>query len=403
MDSMELMDKLNDIVPAYQPFVSAVTHEIAGYELFARRVEGNRLISLASFFNDEEVPAEYKLEVNQHVLTQALSQLSHYPSLFLMINWTAEEWLIDDGEPLLERLNAFDEAGFPLQRIIVQIKEQDLDIYYDQLYHLLLYYKSCGIQIAIDQLGARTANLDRIRQLEPNVLKMNTRIIGSYDSKGYDDIIYSFEQLAERIGAALLFDNIEDDFLHYYAWKHGGRYYQGFYLSDIHSGNLDHSTIAVDISQKTASFVKRQKQLVETRLNWILDWEKQLIELVNVWWQLNEVNPFLEKVGEVFHNESFRIYICDSNGEQISANYHKRSNQWFFESDYIGANWAFRPYYLTNMMHMRLWNRAMLSEIYADIETRERIRTLSFPLSKDYFIFIDIAYRFIYKNDCFLI
>ncbi|WP_067840064.1 EAL domain-containing protein [Amphibacillus sediminis] len=402
MDALEVLEKIDLIKPAFQPIISAVTHKVAGYELFAQLVEEGESKSLEHFFLDEEVPDEIKLEVDQSVLKLALAEIQQDDSTFLCISRTAQELFIKDGEPLLELLNTFNDNGFPPQRIVLQITEQDLEQYYNQLYHLLLYYKNCGIQIAIDQLGNKTSNLDRIRQLEPNILKINTRVIGSYEAEGYDDIMYSFEMLAERIGAALLFEDIEDDFLQYFAWKHGGRYYQGYYLADLHLERLEKVRMNVNVPEVTSMFVNRQKEIVEHRLELILDWEQRLTELTESWNSLDEIVTFLTKAGQLFDSESFRIYICDSNGRQVSPNYHKKDNHWVIEEGYQGSNWAFRPYFLTNIMEIQHWNRAMLSGLYADIETRERIRTLSFPLPNHYFIFIDMSYRFLYENDCLL-
>ncbi|MCZ0701715.1 EAL domain-containing protein (putative c-di-GMP-specific phosphodiesterase class I) [Natronobacillus azotifigens] len=404
MKSLDIIEKKEQLKPLYQPIVSAVTHEIAGYEIFAAIEENGVKKSLANFFLDDEVPGEFKLEIDQYILKQAIqTSILNGGQFFLTINRTVEELMIRDGEPLLELSRQFEKENFSMNRIVLEIKEDDIEEYFDDIYHLLLYYKNCGIQIAIDQLGKKTANLDRIRQLEPHILKMNTRIIGSYETEGYEDIMYSFEMLADRIGAALLFENVEDDFLQYFAWKHGGRYYQGYYLARPSHECITTNDLEVNLEKKATEYIKRQKKLIEERLAWMVNWEDRIKKLLISWTGPEFVNVFLEEVTKHFDHESFRIYVCNGDGKQVSANFRKESNFWMKEKDQEGANWAFRPYFLANLMQMKLWNRAMLSDLYSDIETRELIRTFSFPLADNYFIFIDMSYSFLYNKDCLLI
>ncbi|SDC31732.1 EAL domain, c-di-GMP-specific phosphodiesterase class I (or its enzymatically inactive variant) [Pelagirhabdus alkalitolerans] len=398
MEALEIIENKTKIKPGFQPIISAVSHQIIGYELYSRLETENGYISLSEFFLDEDVPSEYKLEIDQTTLEAVLPFLKGDPSLFLVINRTAEELLIQDGEPLVDLLSEFTQLGVRFNQIVVEIREEDLTQYYDDLYHLLLYYKNTGIQLAISQLGSKTAHLDLIRQLEPNLLTINTRVIGSYDADGYDDIMYTFEQLAERIGASLLFEKIEDEFLQYYAWKHGGRYYQGDYLASERD-SINDPELKVNISEVIDHYVSRDMQLVEQRLKQVVSWENELKQLTDKWQGVKDVNGFVASVAKAFDQESFRIYVCYANGKQVSGNYSRVSGEWQLDNQFIGSNWAFRPYFIENMMQMRLWNRAMLSDLYADIETRERVRTLSFPITSDYFIFIDFSYTFLYEHD----
>lgn len=50
-------------------------------------------------------------------------------------------------------------------------------------------------------------------------------------------------------------------------------------------------------------------------------------------------------------------------------------------------------------MHMKTWHKGILSDTYSDIETGQMVRTFSYPLPDDYFLYIDISYSFIYEND----
>ena len=53
-------------------------------------------------------------------------------------------------------------------------------------------------------------------------------------------------------------------------------------------------------------------------------------------------------------------------------------------------------------MQMKTRHKGILSDIYSDIETGEMIRTFSYPLSEDCYLFVDISNEFISEKDYLL-
>ncbi|WP_138416715.1 EAL domain-containing protein [Aquibacillus sediminis] len=404
MDPLDIVSNLHNIKPVYQPVVSAITHDVTGYEVLGRYYTGKEWISLGPFFHDDDVPEEFKVEVDQHLLEIALTDMvASNQETYLFINRNAKQLMVNDGQDLLDTLIRFEQKGVSMGRIILEVTEHDFDEAFDSLHHLLLYYKTYGIQIAVDNVGAKSSNIDRIRQLKPHILKIDTKLIRRHNEDGFQDIMYSLSMLARRIGAALLFENIEDSYQLYVAWKHGGRFYQGYYLAQPAFKGTPQSPLQVDVAERVEGYVRREKVLVEKRLRFILSWEDKLKKLLPQWQGPKKVDAFIHAVTRYFNEESFRMYICNSDGQQISSNFRKRKDEWVLEENKRGSNWSFRPYFLENMMHMKTWKKAMLSDVYSDIDTRETIRTFSYPLSDQHFLFIDIRYAFLYENECLLI
>lgn len=77
----------------------------------------------------------------------------------------------------------------------------------------------------------------------------------------------------------------------------------------------------------------------------------------------------------------------------------KKDGEWIVMPDYYMKNWSWRPYFLENIMKMRFENKARLSDLYADIETGEMVRTFSFSIDDDNFLFIDLSYEYLYEED----
>ncbi|MDL4842980.1 EAL domain-containing protein [Aquibacillus rhizosphaerae] len=405
MDPLDIVENIHNVKPIYQPIVSAIRHNVIGYEVLGQFYnDEDEWISLGAFFHDNEVPDEFKVEVDQHILNIAISEMLELKKEgLLFINRNAKQLMVNDGEDLLQMLIQFEEKGFSMDRVVIEVTEHDFDEDFEILNHLLLYFKTYGIQIAVDRVGVKSSNIDRIRQLEPHILKIDTRILRNHNGEGFQDIMHSLSMLARRIGAALLFEYIEDDLQLHFAWKHGGRYYQGYYLARPGFSLVTNDALPIDLGDKVSTYISREKKLIEERLVHLLNWEQKVKDLLPHWDGNKKVDTFIDNVTSKFNEESFRMYVCNSDGQQVSSNFRKQEEVWVIESDKTGSNWAFRPYFLENMVQMKTWSRGILSDIYSDIETREMIRTFSYPLTDEYFLFIDIRYSFIYDNECLLI
>ena len=403
MDPLDILENLHNVKPAYQPIISAVKHNVIGYEVLGRfHFEGN-WISLGDFFHDNDVPDEYKVEVDQHLLKLAIHQmLESGNDGLLFINRNAKQLLINSGEDFLETLQIFSEQGFSMNRIVLEITEHDFDEDFDVLQHLLLYYKTYGLQIAVDHVGAKSSNIDRIRQLRPHILKVDTSFVRNANPDVFQDVIQTLSVLARRIGAKLSYENIEDNYQLYFAWKHGGHYYQGYYLAKPGFELPVDECIPIDVGEKIKTFVQREKSMVEARYAFTAAREEKVKKLLSKWHGPETADQFIEAVAESFSDESFRLYICNSDGQQVSSNFRKHGSQWATESDQVGSHWAFRPYFLENTMQMKTWHKGILSDSYSDIETGEIIRTFSYPLSEDCYLFIDISGDFISETDYLL-
>ncbi|MCJ1909988.1 EAL domain-containing protein [Planococcus ruber] len=401
MDPLTILENLHKTKPAFQPIVSAEKHKVIGYEVLGRFEDDGIWISLGDFFHDPDVPDEFKIEVDQDLLQKAAAEmLEAGNSGFLFINRNAKQLLTNGGEDFLHTLRQLEQKGFAMERIVLEITEHDFEEDFDVLNHLLLYYKTYGIKIAVDHVGAKSSNIDRIRQLKPHIFKIDTGLIRSNRPEVFQDIIYTITVLARRIGAVFLYENIEDSHQLQFAWKHGGRFYQGFYLAKPDFELAD--SLATDTRAHVQEFVKREKSLIDARLTFSSACEDKVKKAIPEWRGEPDADFFLENIKAPFNEESFRMYICDGEGQQVSSNFRKRDGHWEIETEQKGSHWAFRPYFLENTMRMRTLHHGILSDTYSDIETGEMIRTFSYPLPDQYFLFVDISPSYINDKDYLL-
>ncbi|MEH7746422.1 diguanylate phosphodiesterase, partial [Neobacillus drentensis] len=86
MDALEILSDLENVFPYFQPIFSADQQSVIAYEVLGRYKSGEDIISLGNFFQDDQIPDEYKYEVDLLLVKMALEKaltLEEDVSIFL--------------------------------------------------------------------------------------------------------------------------------------------------------------------------------------------------------------------------------------------------------------------------------------------------------------------------------
>lgn len=401
MDALDILTDLENVIPFFQPIFSADEHRIIAYEILGRYKGQNGIESLGPFFLDESIPDEYRLEVDNVVLVKALEQaLELDKDILLFVNRDAELLMQDNGEKFLQLLLQFEEKGIDLNRIVLEISERNYKGQSDHLDHMLAYYRTYGIKIAIDKMGNDSSYIDRIGQLAPDILKIDLLALRSTTTTPvFQDILYSLSMLARKIGATLLFENIEMVYQLQFAWKNGGRYYQGFYLHKPTGQFLNRDILKEKLKNECHEFIAYEKKKLETLFRITETFQMKLQELLFKYKKYSVYEELLKALVKEMDGIAFRMYVCDEDGFQKTPNIFKNQNNWILQKEYVQKNWSWRPYFLENIIKMRRDKKGILSDLYIDIETGETIRTFSYPLNANDYLFIDLSYNYLYENE----
>jgi len=403
MDPLEILTNKESLFPFFQPIFSADDHQIIGYEILGRMKVDQDFHSIGPFFEDESVPDEYRIEIDDYITKKALKEVYQIENISIFINRNPNLLMVDRGESLLNLLLLFKERGLDLSRIVLEITEHNYKGDIEQLGHVLTYFRTYGIKLAIDNVGKEGSNLDRLRMLNPDILKVDLSLLRqTTTAQSYLDILYSLSLLARKIGSALLYEDIEMLFQLQYAWRNGGRYYQGFYLAKPSEKIIDKDFRKELLKMEIHSFISHEKRKLSAQYDICSEFTNRMTQL-NTKLKTKDYDQILNQVAQVFSKESFRIYICDGEGFQQSANIYKTSeDEWVLQAEYVNKNWSWRPYFLENIARMNYDKRGILSDLYSDIESGEMIRTFSFPLSEQLYIFIDLSYNFLFEQEYLL-
>ncbi|AVX17640.1 MULTISPECIES: EAL domain-containing protein [Bacillus] len=402
LDPLDILTNIDDVIPYYQAIFNAEEQRVVGYEVLGRILADAEIESLGPFFLDSGIPEEYKLEVDDRVIRQALKRFKEADrDLLIFINQDANVLMLDHGESFLELLKEYEEQGIELNRIVLEITEHNFEGDIEQLYHMLAYYRTYGIKIAVDNIGKESSNLDRIALLSPDLLKIDLQALKvSQPSPSYEHVLYSISLLARKIGAALLYEDIEADFQLQYAWRNGGRFFQGYYLQAPSGDFIDRSLLKARLKTEFQQFITREKKKLETVYEHSENFYKRVNQAVSELKKTHQADDeFIKKLAENLTDCCFRIYMCDEEGYQLTGNVFKQSGEWLYQPEYVEKNWSWRPYFLENIMKMRNSRKGFFSDLYSDIETGEMIRTFSYPMDDNMYLFIDLPYSYLYEQD----
>lgn len=223
-------------IPYFEPQVDLLTGEIIGFEVLARwdhplsgLIEPDRFIPVAE---------EHGLigRLSEQVILAAMQQASGWdPAIKLSVNISpaqlADSWLAQRIVRLLS------EAGFPAERLVVEITESSLFADLDLARTIVTSLKNQGIRLALDDFGTGFSSLAHLRSLPFDVIKIDR----SFVSKLVDDpesaaIVRAVATLAEALHVPVTVEGIEDAATHAAVAGIGCAVGQGWYFGKPMSG-----------------------------------------------------------------------------------------------------------------------------------------------------------------------
>ncbi|MDQ0299252.1 EAL domain-containing protein (putative c-di-GMP-specific phosphodiesterase class I) [Salibacterium salarium] len=405
MDALEIVMNKQNVFPYYQPVISADRQEITGYEVIGCYKQEDETVSLSAFFRDRSIPEEYRLEIEEHIHHQALSIfLQEKQNDYIFLNIDANLIISDGGEHFFERLYSYKEQGILFENIVLEIKEHEFDGELSQLKHFIQYVQSMGINIAMDDVGKSTIHLDEIAFLKPNIIKVDLAFMEDQSFPDiYRDVLQSLSALSRKLGASLLFENISQFNQLNFAWKHGARYYQGSYLGQPRSYFLDKCTFVETLRKNFNHFLHFEKKKIEAQIELTATLNKRLRHVIKDNDAPIDIDNLTKNIAVNLEDMTFRVYICNYEGFQQSGNaVIDDEGNWQYHFEERNRNWSWRPYFLENIVRMHFEQKGILSDLYTDIHKEERIRTYSYPINEDLYVFIDIPYSYLFEKDFLL-
>ncbi len=199
----------------YQPCVDLVTGEIVAVEALARWQHKRRgLLNPHDFLalaNQAGLVAEIDAQVQQSALQQAAAWRDAGFDLLLSINCSSVQIESADFLPKIESMCAA--AGYPLERLQLEITEQTLVRQVELAAANIQSLRAKGVRVAIDDFGMGYSSLTYLRQFPVDVLKIDRTFIQDIQTLAQARVGVSLADaiiaMAKSLGLELIAEGVE--------------------------------------------------------------------------------------------------------------------------------------------------------------------------------------------------
>ncbi|MBW7455477.1 diguanylate phosphodiesterase, partial [Paenibacillus sepulcri] len=174
----------------------------------------------------------------------------------------------------------------------------------------------------------------------------------------------------------------------------GARYVQGYLFAPAEPEFRPSDSFAGLIEK---GLEQRRSRIILAERYWTSEAEKLRLIVEAAWEARAEGCPeeaedtVIEQILPKLEASCIRVYMCREDGIQISSNYHRiMGEDWKREAAFRGLNWSWRPYFIPTSVELEGTMRAAVSRTYTDLDSFDRIRTISMPVGKRGLLFADL-------------
>ncbi len=389
----------NHFFPHYQPIIELSSGKVGGYEVLARtRNNDGDTVSAGQLFHSSDFAIHHVMNIDRHIRSSALNYFSNtaknedgFVSLNISPHWV--DRLSDaDVSPTLKMIEL---SGIDPQRVVIEITEGRGDL--KKLKRLVSSYHQHGVKVAIDDFGAGASQVDRIAELEPDLIKLDMGLFKAASKGGVaGDIALSMSSIAQRTGCAIVCEGVEDESEFHFALECGADYIQGWLFHQALPELIDaHSTV-----DKTAQMKHNYLIRKSTRLQQAAQSNQEVSRKVRKLCEVlrTQTSPMVEPNCIDFEQMAYlgiiRYYLCDSTGTQVSPNFEINKSGIQCNHNFVGHNWSHRPYFpLLIGMRGVTNDHLVVSTPYKDSYNGTMCKTYGIFISPKRTLLIDVLVR----------
>ena len=217
------------LVPYFQGLYSNATGEISHFEVLARIVDGDRILSPAAFLEQARVSGQLST-LTQIMIDKSLAMLEGR-SESLSINITEEDLNRHFLKDYL--LQKCARHAIAPARIVLEVLEGVSASGRRENIEQLRSLKAAGFRIAIDDFGAEYSNFERLIELEIDIIKIDARYIKTIDSDPKSlAIVKAITRFAHEMGIVCVAEFVHSQAVQEVVASLDIAYSQGFLFSE---------------------------------------------------------------------------------------------------------------------------------------------------------------------------
>ena len=217
-------------LPYFEPQIDLATGEIAGFEVLARWNHPLSGIIGADVF----IPVAEEIGVigrlSEQVIAEALRQAVSWDSdVMISVNISPSQF--GDGWLAQRIVRTLTEAGFPANRLIVEITESSLFADLDLARSMVTSLKNQGVRLALDDFGTGFSSLSSLRSLPFDLIKIDRSFVSNiHENKESMAIVRAVTTLAGALSVPVCVEGIESESVYQAVVKLGCGLGQGWYF-----------------------------------------------------------------------------------------------------------------------------------------------------------------------------
>lgn len=226
----------DEFIVHYQPIVDLASGGVAGFEALVRWRHPERGLVGPSDFIAVAEETGLVVPISASVLRLACGQARAWQDLFhrdppisVSMNFTSPQFT--EGAVMDAVVSALHEAGLEGRQLVMEIKESVAARDLDGVVAVLLFLKSLGVEVHLDDFGVGTSSLSFLQRLPADALKIDRSIMGRLDEDpGAALLARAIVDLAHSLGRRVVAEGIETAAALARARDLGCEYGQGFYF-----------------------------------------------------------------------------------------------------------------------------------------------------------------------------
>lgn len=103
------------------------------------------------------------------------------------------------------------EMGFPLERLVLELVEDEEILDFDKLKPIIDEYRACGVQVAMDDFGAGYSGLKLLSRLKPDLIKLDMALVHAMDEDRTSQVIVkAIVQACYELGIVTIGEGVEN-------------------------------------------------------------------------------------------------------------------------------------------------------------------------------------------------
>ena len=218
----------------FQPLINPSNNEIIGAEALLRYKDKDfGEVSPGKFIPLLEEDACF-FDLGTWILKQALTEgknfLKYNPNLVIDVNLSYTQ--ISQARFRDVLVDVLDETQFPVKNLCLELTESCRDLDVTLLREEVMFYRSLGIKVAVDDFGTGTSCLALLRDMPVDCLKLDQSFVLNLPNNTIDQyIIDAFVQCANNLKINICLEGVENKFIRSLVEKYKVGMHQGFLYS----------------------------------------------------------------------------------------------------------------------------------------------------------------------------